>query len=606
MPGRRGRARIVGKVFGRRSRAAAQAGSRVRIPPRAGSAQVSTSEARPLSGSVSAQVVPLPRRRPWLRAIAVLAVLAAVTAAVVAVVGILGSDDVGGAATPEDAIGEFVNRADAGDLLGVLDLLLPSERDSFRAPLSTIFAEVERAGGVASNTDIRSLDELAVGLQVSPDRAEMLADDVAALSVSGSIASALVVAGRNPIGAERRFVEFPVVSVERDGRWYVSVWFSLAENLRRGSARDLTWGPAGTSTAVGAPTAIDAASAFLGAIERLSASELLAVLDPEEAAVLHRTAPWFMEGAQVAIDQWVNEAGVSLRLSDPKFRAIRRGTAAIVTIEGLQGAVRTNDLDVTVRDGCAIFSSPGRADVRECLSNAEGAREAFSTEVVRLGVPQSVLRVVLLYDDLRLILDGVEENGIAVREVGGRWFVRPSATVLGLLARAASNSDSSDVSRVADDIESLVRVLTGRSATQDPVDPSNPTAPGGDEREVDEYGRYNECFATGDYNDVVACINIGLGQGRFPRSIVSGTFLAPECGWKSLRFEPTLARLPGYQYVRRATAASTCMQGLVARGLLTSSQIPFELLRPQCLRGKNPSQMSSREAKAYIDCRLGS
>lgn len=538
--------------------------------------------------------------------LAVVSTLAAVAAAVVAVLNVVAADDAGGAGTPEDAVREFVDRADAGDLLGVLDLLLPSEREALRESLQTVFVEAERAGAVESNTDIGSLDQVMVGLQTSPEQAELLAEDVAALSVSGSIASALVVSGRNPIGTERRFVDFRVVSVRSNERWYVSLWHSVAENLRRRSGRALAWGPPSTATAVGAPTAIDAASAFLGAIERLSVSEMLAVLDPVEAAVLHRTSPWFAPGAQAAIDDWVAREGVSLRLSDPRFRAIRRGTAAVVVLEGLQGSIRTNDLDVTVRDSCAIFSAPGRADVRECLSSADGAREAFSTEMVRLGVPQSVVRVVLIYDDLRVILDDVAENGIAVREVDGRWFVRPTTSVLGLLTRAISNADAADIARMTDDIDSLVRVLTGRAAVPGAGNPATPGTPEGEERPVDEYGRYNECFAVGDYDAAVACINVGLGQGQFPRSIVSGTFLAPECGWKSLRFEPSLARLPGYQYVRRAVAAAVCMQGLVARGLLTTDQIPFELIRPQCLRGKNPSRMSPGEAKAYIDCRLGS
>ncbi|MEY4373762.1 MAG: hypothetical protein RL219_2531, partial [Actinomycetota bacterium] len=200
----------------------------------------------------------------------------------------------------------------------------------------------------------------------------------------------------------------------------------------------------------------------------------------------------------------------------------------------------------------------------------------------------------------------VEENGVAVRNVGGRWFVRPTGTVLGIATRAMSNADQTGVEAIANDIEALVRVLTGRPATDDPVQPDGGTGPTSSETgTVDEYGRYNECFAVGDYDAVVACVNAGLRDGRFPRSIVSGTFLAPECGWKSLRFAPSIARLADYLYVRLASAASACMQDLVTRGLLDASQIPFELVRVQCLRGKNPSRMSSAQSRAYIDCRLG-
>lgn len=598
----------MGTLFGRKSKRESGYGARLQIPPRSGAPTRRPAAANEVGNpGQRAAVVPLPPRRRWLRVLAVASVLIVVAAAVVAVVTVAGSDDRGGALTAEDAVRAFVERAEAGDLLGVLDLLHPAERDSMRDALRTLVDQAARTGALAAATDLGDLDEFAVRLEVSPDVSEVLADDLAAMSVSGSIAASLLISGRNPVGTENRTVEFRVMSVKVGDRWFVSLWYSLAENLRVRSGQSLSWAPAGAPTAVGAPTAIDAASAFLAAIERLSVAEVLAVLDPEEAEVLHRAAPWFVDGVQAAVDRWVAREGVSLRLSDPKFRAIRRGTAAIVTLEGMQGAIRTNDLDVVVRDGCAIFSSPGRADVRECLSTAEGAREAFSSEVVRLGVPQSVLRGVLIYDDLRVVLDDVAENGIAVRETGGRWFVRPTSSVLGLLTRAITNADEQAVSLIADDIESLVRVLSGKPASSEPADSSDePDGSAGGDDGLDEYGRYNECFATGGYDDAVACVNAGLGAGLFARSIVSGTFLAPECGWKSLRFEPSLARLPGYQYVRRATAASTCMQRLVAQGLLAADQIPFELLRPQCLRGKNPSMMSSREAKAYIDCRLGS
>lgn len=592
--------------MGRKERRSDGSAGRLRVPPRtvpgAPSAQrvdASSVTARP------AGVVPLPPKRRWTKVLAVVAVLAlAAVAAVILLVA--GSNDRGGAATPEEAINGFIRAADGGDLLGVLDLLLPSERESLRDPIRSVFDEGVRTGALPASVEIGSIDELAVALEAAPDPAESLADDLAALDVSGSVASNLRIAGRNPVGVERRTVQFRIVAQRWDGRWYVSLWASVAENLRVRSRRSLAWPAEGAPLAVGAPTAIEAASAMLGAIERMSLGELLAVLDPEETAVLHRVAPWFLDDAQSALDAWLADEGFSVRIADPKFTAITRGPDAVVTLEGVQAAIRTDSLDVAVREKCGIFSSPGRADVRECLSSAEGARDAFSSEVIRLGVPQAVLRAVLLYDDLRVVLDGVEENGVAVRNVGGRWYVRPTGTLLGIVMRAMSNTDQTGVESIADDIEALVRVLAGRPATDQPGQLNGSTGPTSSETgTVDEYGRYNECFTARDYDSVVVCVNEGLRDGRFSRSIVSGTFLAPECGWKGLRFAPSIARLADYLYVRLASAASACMQDLVKRGLLTTSQIPFELVRVQCLRGRNPSRMSSAQSKAYIDCRLG-
>ena len=47
------------------------------------------------------------------------------------------------------------------------------------------------------------------------------------------------------------------------------------------------------------------------------------------------------------------------------------------------------------------------------------------------------------------------------------------------------------------------------------------------------------------------------------------------------------------------------MQEKVKAGIIKESQIPFELIRTECLRGMNPAHMSASEAKRYFNCQFG-
>ena len=90
-----------------------------------------------------------------------------------------------------------------------------------------------------------------------------------------------------------------------------------------------------------------------------------------------------------------------------------------------------------------------------------------------------------------------------------------------------------------------------------------------------------------------------------PRDLPSAIFLVPECGWLGGRFDPTLTTRPNESYVRLAGRAAACMQEKVKAGIIKESQIPFELIRTECLRGMNPAHMSASEAKRYFNCQFG-
>ena len=79
--------------------------------------------------------------------------VAIVGAGTFAVARIAGDDDAGGAATPEEAGLAFVEAIGNEDLLGMVDVLLPGEREALRGPLSDIVDELQRLEVLSEDAD---------------------------------------------------------------------------------------------------------------------------------------------------------------------------------------------------------------------------------------------------------------------------------------------------------------------------------------------------------------------------------------------------------------------------------------------------------------------
>ena len=542
--------------------------------------------------------------------IGVVVVAALIGAGVFALTNMLGSASPGGERTPEAVIEQFVQSANSADLLGVLEVLLPSEREVWLDAMKQAFIDGRRLQVLPPTADVDALRGAAIELATDGLTAEFVAPDIAALPVRGSVASAVTFAGYNPLGASPRLVEFRVAAVRRGARWFVSVWHTLAENLRSHSTRQLSWPATERSIAIGSPTPIDAVSRLLSAVGRFSIKDLIAVLDPVDAEVLQRVAPWFLDGTQQALDEVVRREGLNLRLSDPQFVATTKGNNSVVTFSGLQSVIKSNQLNVAVRDNCGIFTAYGQADTRECLGQTADTRDALVPELTRLGVAPAVIRAVLLFDDLRRALDGLQGIGVAVHNIGGQWYVHPSNTVVSLLLGVLANGTAQVAQTTADDLSALVALLRGGAV--DPTDGPEGTAtgatgalgPAGQPGTVDDYGRYTECLASPTFDLARTCMEQGIANGAFPRELVDGSFLVPECGWRGSRFEPSITRLSNEAYFRLARASATCMQERIDSGFLVAGQMPFELVRVECLNGWNPARMNATQSKEYLQCQL--
>jgi hypothetical protein len=280
---------------------------------------------------------------------------AGIGASIAALVGAIGFSTValngagdGGAATPEEAVTRFVGALEHEDVLGVIDVLDPSEVPVLRSVFETAAVEAKRTGVVSdgfSLDGVAGVDLQITDLSVSSDR---VADNVAIVrATSGSISASLDTAAfpmgdavRELIGDQSAAVstanaEFTtgdpiwmLATVKRSGRWYVSVGFTLAEYARAAAAVDFPSEPAVTPEGFASPEA--AVSALYERLVSFDFAGAVATAAPGEGDALARYAGLWLPSATNDASKW-RESGFDVTISDVGFSVVGDGERRVVT-----------------------------------------------------------------------------------------------------------------------------------------------------------------------------------------------------------------------------------------------------------------------------------
>lgn len=262
-----------------------------------------------------------------------------------------------GAASPEDAVRTFLEATADQDVFGMIDALDPTEVPAARAA-----AERGRDDAVAAGlvTDGFRLDDLA-GLDVEfADLAlstDQVAPDLAVVSATGSadwtfdpatfpFGTEILDAVGDDLSAQRGSIGLGegdaaeldpamLATVERDGRWYVSVSYTIGEYARRSA--DLPM-PTASLSPVGSPTPEAAADEFWANMLDLDLAGGLAQAAPGEGDAVRRYAPLLIDQTAGTISSSKAD-GYSLRLTAASYEVSGDGDRRTIvpttfTIEG--------------------------------------------------------------------------------------------------------------------------------------------------------------------------------------------------------------------------------------------------------------------------------
>src|SRR4051794_26268706 len=228
-------------------------------PPPPPSSSVPPPPPPPPSAYVSA--APRARTRSKGKVIgAVVGVVALAGAGTFAIVNMAGGSD-GGAATPQAAGQQLIAAVNQEDAIGALDDVLPGERDTFEQPVLDVISQLKRLQVLAPSADASKVAGLDIDIQLDPindSDVHKVADDIANVKISGA-AKAKVDEKELPIGdlllhrlgntardtttSDGEFGKtgggVRITTVEKDGRWYVSAFYSVAEQARARAGSDL-------------------------------------------------------------------------------------------------------------------------------------------------------------------------------------------------------------------------------------------------------------------------------------------------------------------------------------------------------------------------------
>ena len=582
----------------------------------------------PVLPVVEAEPADRPQRSKGRTLVAVAGVVALVAAGAFAVVSIGGNDAAGGASSPTEVGVALTDALSNEDVLGVVDLLLPGERNTFREPMIEGFDNLRRLGIVADDASLGGIAGFDVEFNdVAVTEESTGAADIVNIVLSGS-ATASVDGASLPLGdliitdmlggvrpdmdiapQTGEFDDVRLTVVERDGRWYLSMFYSIAESLRDGGEPV----PAAGIPTPGADSPEAAMTSLLQAVSDQDLGAALGMLDPEEFEALQRYAPLFLDEAQQEIDA----VGLQWSISDVSVIATGSGDRRSVEVPALtfRAEVDGSSAEVRFADGCYTAIVDGET-MDGCSGDASGAGSALDS----LGGDGLDPSVATFANEVDAAFGDLVASGIAVHEVGGRWYVSPMRTGFDGMNSVLAALDRGEISSIASSFGDVMSWLVGGLddglglgafgdvAGLDPfgideqIDFGDMTGDMTGDTGMAEGGldALNACYGLGA-SDGPQCIVDGIAAGTIDPTFAPVTAAHPECGVAAVYWSDMYS-LSDADFTAMITAASPCFLDLVARGEVDAFVVPSELLAPQCAQGLNIYTATSDQANSFYEC----
>ena len=345
--------------------------------------------------------------------------------------------------TPEDAVRSLVTAVADEDVLGALDALAPSERDLLKDAVEDVTGELRRLDVLSDDADLSGIDGVDVAVEDLVVTSQPLADGLSLVTARGA-ASVRVEPEELPLGSfveggegsdspfdvaaaeseVSRFGDLQLVTVEEDGRWYVSLAYSVADLARREAGEPMP-DPADAVQPDGEPSPERAVRALLDAGLALDARRAIALLPPDEAAALQDYAPLFLDELEAEAAEVRPSFSVEVR--DLDLSVDVDGDEAAVTVDGFDLSATVDGERTTASYDGGCFRVVREGDEDESCGSQRGLTAGLVFPLIvgpgpggtpgEVEVPESTLTIVTV-------------------QRGGQWYVSPVRTVLRSIVRS--------------------------------------------------------------------------------------------------------------------------------------------------------------------------
>lgn len=598
-----------------------------------------------------------------------------VVAGAVAAVGALGlaglfavqrfSGEAAGGADTADELGlDLLAAIENEDVLGVIDTMLPGERDALGDPFVEMVGELKRLEVLSADTDLSKL--IGLDVELADEAVSVVGTNVPDIvNVELAASASVTVDGSTlPIGSfieaqipadaltelrgtrvtETDELALELTAVQDGDRWYFSVFHTVAELARADTGGEpiptVGVAPAGGDS----PEAV--VDQLLDHVEQLDLRGIISALDPAEAAALQRYAPLFLEEAEAALA----EVPLDWRVDVRDFRIEGDGGDRTVFVDalGISGEADGAPFAVSFSDGCVRAEFDGEV-VEQCGTTTEEQLDSLLEDAP--AVATFVESVEEAFADL-------EPVGLELRERDGAWYVSPFATVTEAILAAMRALDRDELDRLVEDgtaaadeffdavfggfgfDESFVTGddlfdeleddgfeddgATDDGATDDGFEDDGAAGDGTDDGLDDgfeddgtddgfgddpgdvgtdpEATAWDECYAERAAADAAACFDGYVESGEIDRLSVPASLLYPECGLAELTWEGGLYSATDAEFATAIEAAVPCFAALVTNGEIEEWMVPFEVLYADCFEGRNwYTEFDDDEYNARVD-----
>ena len=107
-----------------------------------------------------------------------------------------------------------------------------------------------------------------------------------------------------------------------------------------------------------------------------------------------------------------------------------------------------------------------------------------------------------------------------------------------------------------------------------------------------------ECWDEVDATAAGACFQALVDSGEVDATFVPWYLRFPECGVAEIGWSGEYYSLPDAEFVALVEEVAPCFQDVLAAGQVEESDLPYEIVSPQCLEGRN---WYTQTDEAWID-----
>ena len=537
----------------------------------------------------------------------------AVVAATVAVGGglmVLNTTSIqaGGAESPEAAVRQLLESASKEDALGAMDVLLPAERDTFKQPIVHMFEELKRLDVLDTKASLGGFKGMDLELSVESTRVEQVASDISNVYFKGKTHTATdwsklplsekffknTDTSREELGKDAQTrdedLDGRLTTVEDNGRWYVSIGYTIAEGLRESAGTEM---PAQGVDAPGFGTPQEAVEGLIGAFEDGNTTALVASLNPGEAGALQRYAPLLIENGDDTFDNFdLKVSNVKYDIADGDGHQRATFSSIVINADGQDGSARRT---FGFENGCYFYNSTydeplfGSSEAKTCVEGTDYPIPSIAL-VEHKGhwyVSPIMSAFDIMFDKLATVTP--EQTAEFLKDPFGMKAIEDAQgdeTSIDALASALEQVDG------AEETTSEEETISEEEATSVLDDAIYNCY--NDDRDAQQ-ACFDDLVASGQVNDMTL---IPL-ENRFP-----------ECDLYSV-YDITLetvgdAEYTNAEYTKHVAATKTCLEAHIANGEMQELELPFELTDDaiRCADGKNPG-LDAAAYNEWVDCASG-